>query len=162
WDVLAPYHRRFQESGADPSPLTWMTYLDLNLRLPELLLMRVDKMAMGVSLEARVPFLDHEVVELAMRFPAALKTRHGELKYLLKRAVRGLLPDAILDRPKQGFAVPVREWFFDRLGAEAHARLERFAARTDFFDAGELRRFLGEGRGAQSWYLFNFALWHEE
>jgi asparagine synthase (glutamine-hydrolysing) len=162
WDVLAPLHRRFVASAADPSPLTWMTYLDLNLRLPELLLMRVDKMAMGVGLEARVPFLDHEVVELAMRLPSAMKTRNGELKYLLKRAVTGLLPDAILNRPKQGFAVPVREWFFDRLGAEAHDLLERFCARTDFFDAKEMRRFLAEGRGAQSWYLFNFALWHEE
>ena len=65
-----------------------MTYLDLNLRLPELLLMRVDKMSMGVSLEARVPFLDHKFVELSMSIPAAVKTKN-DLKYILKKAVRG-------------------------------------------------------------------------
>ena len=69
-----------------------MSYVDLNLRLPELLLMRVDKMSMGVGLEARVPFLDHKFVELVLSIPASVKTRDGELKHLLKRAVRGLHP----------------------------------------------------------------------
>jgi asparagine synthase (glutamine-hydrolysing) len=160
WEVLAPIRARFAERAAEPSPLNWMTYLDLNLRLPELLLMRVDKMTMGVALESRVPFLDHHVVELAMRMPSAVKTR--ALKHVLKRAVRGLLPDAILERPKQGFSVPVREWFLGRLGAEMRARLDRFCARTDFLDPAAVRRLLDQGRAPQAWYLFNFALWHEE
>src|SRR6267143_397048 len=69
WEALRPIHQRFAEKAWEPSPLHWMTYLDLNLRLPELLLMRVDKMSMAVSLEARVPFLDHKFVELAMSIP---------------------------------------------------------------------------------------------
>jgi asparagine synthase (glutamine-hydrolysing) len=160
WEVLAPIRARFAERAAEPSPLNWMTYLDLNLRLPELLLMRVDKMTMGVALESRVPFLDHHVVELAMRIPSAVKTR--ALKHVLKRAVRGLLPDAILERPKQGFSVPVREWFLGGLGEEMRARLDRFCARTDFLDPAAVRRLLDRGRAPQAWYLFNFALWHEE
>ena len=91
--------------------------------------MRVDKMSMGVSLEARVPFLDHKFVELAMSIPEAVKTRHGKLKYILKKAVRGLIPDELLDRKKQGFGVPVYEWFFDRLGDLARAELNAFVTR---------------------------------
>jgi asparagine synthase (glutamine-hydrolysing) len=160
WDVLAPIRARFAERAAEPSALNWMTYLDLNLRLPELLLMRVDKMTMGVALESRVPFLDHEVIELALRIPTAVKTR--ELKHVLKRAVRGLLPEPILNRPKQGFSVPVREWFLGRLGAEMRERLDRFCARTDFLDPDAVTRLLERGRAPQAWYLLNFALWHDE
>ena len=68
-------------------------------------LMRVDKMSMGVSLEGRVPFLDHKLVELALGIPSALKTKNGQLKYILKKAVRGVIPDEIIDRKKQGFGV---------------------------------------------------------
>ena len=75
WDVLRPIRERFEAKAWEPSNLHWMTYLDLNLRLPELLLMRVDKMSMGVSLEGRVPFLDHEFVSLALSIPSAVKTR---------------------------------------------------------------------------------------
>jgi asparagine synthase (glutamine-hydrolysing) len=161
WDALSPLHRRFEERAAEPSLLNWMTYLDLNLRLPELLLMRVDKMCMSVGLEARVPYLDHEIIELAMGLPTALKTRHGELKYILKRAVKDVLPPAILNRPKQGFGVPIRDWFKGTLGAETRAVLDKFCRSTDFLDRGEVGRLLAEGRGAQSWYLLNFALWWE-
>src|SRR5207245_2763711 len=113
WDVLAPIREQFEAAAWEPSHVNWMTYLDLRLRLPELLLMRIDKMSMGVSLEARVPFLDHRFVELAMGIPEALKTRGGVLKYILKKAVRGLIPDELVDRRKQGFGVPMYEWFSD-------------------------------------------------
>ncbi len=161
WDALSPLRRRFEDRAADPSMLNWMTYLDLNLRLPELLLMRVDKMCMGVGLEARVPYLDHEIVGLAMGLPTAVKTRNGELKYILKRAVRNVLPDTILNRRKQGFGVPIRDWFNGKLGAETRTVLDRFCRATDFLDRGEVDRLLAEGRGAQTWYLLNFALWWE-
>ncbi len=114
------------------SHLNWMSYVDLNLRLPELLLMRVDKMAMGVSLEGRVPFLDHKFVELAMSIPSAMKTRNGTLKHILKKAVRGVIPDELIDRKKQGFGVPIYEWFFDRLGDTTRKELREFAARLTF------------------------------
>ena len=57
-----------------------------------------------------MPFLDHKFVELALGIPSALKTKNGELKYILKKAVRGLIPDELIDRKKQGFGVPVYEW----------------------------------------------------
>jgi asparagine synthase (glutamine-hydrolysing) len=162
WEALEPIHRRYTERATTPSHLGWMSYLDLNLRLPELLLMRVDKMSMGVSLEGRVPFLDHKLVELAMSIPERVKTRDGELKGLLKKAVRGLIPDEIIDRKKQGFGVPVHEWFFDKLGAQARDSLEEFCRETDFLDRDEVMRLLDEGRGPSVWYLLNFALWWKE
>lgn len=159
WDALAPLRRRFETSAADRSDLNWMTFLDLNLRLPELLLMRVDKMSMGVSLEARVPFLDHEVVSLAMSVPTEVKMRNGELKYLLKRAVAGLIPDQILRRPKQGFSVPVSEWLLGRLGEEARVELRNFCDQTDLLDRDVVDRMATRHPGQQVWYLLNFALW---
>lgn len=139
-----------------------MSYLDLNLRLPELLLMRVDKMSMGVSLEGRVPFLDHKFVELAMSIAPAMKTKDGNLKYILKKAVRGVIPDEIIDRKKQGFGVPVYEWFLDKLGEQAKRDLSEFCDQTDFFDKAEVMRYIENGCGPQVWYLLNFALWWKE
>ncbi len=159
WDVLQPIYNRFEANAWERSPLNWMTYLDLNVRLPELLLMRVDKMSMGVSLETRVPFLDHKFVELAMSIPESVKTRNGTLKYLLKKAVRGLIPNELIDRKKQGFGVPVYEWFFGRLGDKTRQELDEFCEQTDFLDKDGVNRLIEQGRGPQVWYLLNFALW---
>jgi asparagine synthase (glutamine-hydrolysing) len=162
WDALAPIRSRFDDGAWEKSHLHWMSYVDLNLRLPELLLMRVDKMSMGVSLEGRVPFLDHKFVELAMSIPEKSKTNGGTLKHILKKAVRGVIPDELIDRPKQGFGVPVYEWFFDRLGEEARRELDTFTRETDFLDRAEVMRYVDEKRGPEVWYLLNFALWWKE
>lgn len=159
WDALAPIWKRFEAAAWDPSYLNWMTYLDLRLRLPELLLMRVDKMSMGVSLEARVPFLDHKFVELAMSIPTQMKLGDGSLKYLLKKSVRGLIPDNLIDRKKQGFGVPVHEWFLGKLGQTIRAELDSFCRETGYFDRREVFRLIDSGNAAQVWYLFNLALW---
>ena len=162
WDAIEPIHRRFEERAHDRSPLNWMSYADLSLRLPELLLMRVDKMSMGVSLEGRVPFLDHEFVALAMSIPQRVKTDGGTLKHILKKAVRGVIPDELIDRPKQGFGVPVHEWFLERLGDEARRELDAFCRETDFLDRSAVAHYLDTRQGPQVWYLLNFALWHKE
>ena len=126
WDTLKPIHSRFMEKAWDSSTLNWMTYLDLNLRLPELLLLRVDKMTMAVSLEGRVPFLDHKFVELVMSIPSDVKYRNGILKYILKKSIRGIIPDELIDRKKQGFGVPIHEWFMDKLGEFTKKELTGF------------------------------------
>jgi asparagine synthase (glutamine-hydrolysing) len=159
WDALAPIWQRFQQKAWEPSHLHWMSYLDLNLRLPELLLMRVDKMSMGVSLEGRVPFLDHKFVEFALGIPTALKTKNGDLKYILKKAVRGLIPDEVIDRKKQGFGVPVHEWCLGALGDTVNRELDRFCKDTDFIDRRAVARLAEQRQGPQLWYLLNLALW---
>jgi asparagine synthase (glutamine-hydrolysing) len=164
WEALQPIRTRFEEAAWETSHLNWMTYLDLRLRLPELLLMRVDKMSMGASLEGRVPFLDHRFVELAMSIPTSVKMGTGtELKRVLKRAVRGVIPDDVIDRPKQGFGVPVNEWFMGKLGDLAREELTSFCERTDVLDPGEVQRLLDTpGSANQKWYLLNLALWWKE
>ncbi|RIK60221.1 MAG: asparagine synthase (glutamine-hydrolyzing) [Nitrospira sp.] len=159
WEAIRPIRQRFEAKAWEQSPLQWMSYLDLNFRLPELLLMRVDKMSMGAGLEARVPFLDHEFVQMAMSIPEAVKTRGGVMKTLLKQAVRGVIPDRIIDRPKQGFGVPVHEWMQGRLGSLMQETLTEFCGRTDLLDGAEAMRVLRDQRDPRGWYLFNLALW---
>jgi asparagine synthase (glutamine-hydrolysing) len=159
WEAIKPIRQRFEQKAWEKSHVNWMSYLDLNLRLPELLLMRVDKMSMGVSLEGRVPFLDHKFVELAMSIPESVKIKDGTLKYILKKAVRGVIPDELIDRNKQGFGVPIYEWLFDKLGEKTQKELDDFCNHTDFLDGDEVRRLIEGKRGLQVWTLLNFAMW---
>lgn len=159
WDALSPIRQRFLDHADADDHLNWMSYLDLNLRLPELLLMRVDKMTMATSLEARVPFLDHEFVSLALGLPAADRMRNGVPKGLLKQAVRNVVPDSLIDRRKQGFGVPVHEWFFGSLGEAVTKELEYFCAETDLLDRKEIQRLRAQGAGVSLWPLYNLALW---
>ena len=159
WEALKPIHDRFVKNAFEKSTLNWMSYLDLNFRLPELLLMRVDKMGMGSSLEGRVPFLDHKFVELAMSIPEKLKVKGGILKYILKKSVRGIIPDEIIDRKKQGFGVPVNEMLLDRLGDRAKEELYSFCDETDFLNKLEVQKLFKEKKGTLIWVLLNFALW---
>jgi asparagine synthase (glutamine-hydrolysing) len=158
WEALAPIRRHFEQSAWEPSDLHWMTYLDLRLRLPELLLARIDRMSMAVGLEVRVPFLDHRLVELVLGLPAALQTRTPELKRILKLAVRDVLPRDVLERPKQGFRVPVDEWFLDRLGDRARAEVGSFCRESGLLDESECLRLLERPR-REAWYLLSLALW---
>ena len=162
WEAIEPIRSRFEEKASDTSPLNWMSYLDLNLRLPELLLMRVDKMCMATSIEARVPFLDHHFIQKALSISPNIKTRGGELKHILKKAVRGIIPDKIIERKKQGFAVPIEDWMSDKLGAKAKVTLREFCAETDFLDLKGVENVLKNGSANQVWYLLNFALWWKE
>ncbi len=144
-----------------------MTYTELKLRLPELLLMRVDKMCMAHGVEARVPFLDHALVEYAMGIPAHVKIAGHQPKNILKSALRGLVPDWVLDRPKMGFGAPMAEWLRGELGCvarEAVARCPLFdsegfnrAAIDKLFDVHVAGR---RDRSVQLWTLTNLALWH--
>src|SRR5262249_19088056 len=104
---------RFREYASRPrtaEPLDRLLYLDSKTYLPGDILTKVDRMSMAVSLEARVPPLDHKLIELVTTIPADLKMRGRETKRIFKKAVRGLVPDEILDRPKQGFGVPIQRW----------------------------------------------------
>lgn len=162
WNCIEPIWNRYQEKAWEKSSLHWMSYLDLSYRLPELLLMRVDKMSMGVSVEGRVPFLDHKFVELGLSIPTAIKTKNNNPKYILKKAVRGLIPDELIDRKKQGFGVPIYEWFFDRLGDKAKQDLQYFCDKTDFLDSKEVMRLVDQKAGTHAWLLLNLAAWWKE
>jgi asparagine synthase (glutamine-hydrolysing) len=135
---------------------------EFGLRMPELLLMRIDKMTMASSVEARAPYLDPQLVEFAARVPLPLHWANGEGKLLLKRALSGSVPDSVLTRRKQGFGAPVWRWLAS-LRAIAMQELLR-APLSEYFDEAEVRRLLDRAQATRSgfefWVLLNFALWH--
>jgi len=91
-----------------------------------------------------------------------MKTKNGELKHILKKAVRGVIPDEVIDRKKQGFGVPVYEWFFGALGERTRRELHAFCRETDYLDHGAVDRLIEQKRGPQLWYLLNLALWWKQ
>ncbi|PIK14672.1 asparagine synthase (glutamine-hydrolyzing) [Halobacteriovorax sp. JY17] len=161
YEVISDFKKKFDERCPDPSFLNWMAYSDLKLRLPELLLMRVDKMGMAVSLEARVPFLDYKFVEYALSVPTALRCKDNVSKYILKKAVEPLLPHEIIYRKKQGFGAPVHDWFMDRLGGYAKDKLISKSS-SEFFDQNEIRNKFAKGDNTNLWYLLNFQEWKNQ
>jgi len=145
-----------------------MIYSEFKLRLPELLLMRVDKIGMSVSIEPRVPFLDHKLVEFTMNLPMRVKVNDVVPKALLKEAVRGLLPDDIIDRPKMGFGAPMVEWLRGDFGRAVEAEIrstrlfERFPANREAI-LDMLRRHR-EGRADFAlfvWTFYNAVAWFD-
>jgi len=109
---IVNYHlKNLKKKKHDADFLQTMIYLELMQRLPELLLMRVDKMTMATSVEGRVPFLDHHIVEFALQIPSHLKYKNGVTKYILKKACEGILPHDVIYRKKMGFAAPTTRWF---------------------------------------------------
>jgi asparagine synthase (glutamine-hydrolysing) len=100
-------------SGLDP--VSRLQAFDIQTYLPGDIMTKVDRMSMANSLEARVPLLDHPLIEFAASLPADLRFRAGQTKYLLKRVLRGRVPDEVLTRPKQGFGVPFTSWFGERV-----------------------------------------------
>jgi len=160
FDAGTAAHDSVEPNSVEPSALNWMTYLDLNLRLPELLLARVDKMTMATSVEGRVPYLDHRLIELAFAIPTRLKVQGTETKRLLKRAVTHLLPADLLNRRKQGFGLPMREWLSGDLGSELERRVGRFAESTGIL-SGRAREFVRTANWSKAWLLYNLAVWHE-
>jgi asparagine synthase (glutamine-hydrolysing) len=110
--TIIKYHlKKFYEKKPDADFLQSMIYLELKQRLPELLLMRVDKMTMATSVEGRVPFLDHAHVEFALQVASELKYKDGITKYILKKACEGILPNDVIYRKKVGFGTPAARWF---------------------------------------------------
>ena len=156
-----------ERPGADQ--LERMIYLELKLRLPELLLMRVDKMTMATSVEARVPFLDHKLVEFAMSLPRNLKLRNGVTKYILKQALGGQIPDRVIRRAKKGFGAPINEWMLDRMGNFVeHTLLNSPLRKRGLFDYDFIGRLLADHRAHRVnfsfflWNLLNLNLWFEQ
>jgi asparagine synthase (glutamine-hydrolysing) len=144
-----------------------MQWLDYQWYLPGDLLVKMDIASMACSLEARSPFLDHRVIEFCAALPSALKTDGRARKIVLREAFRGLLPDAILDRPKQGFSIPLRAWLRGPLAALARELLvEAPRGVREFFDLAAIRRMFEahvSGRRNHAhrlWALMLFAQWY--
>ena len=155
--------------GADNSPLRGILFFDQTSWLPDNLLERGDRMTMGASLEARMPFMDHELAAFVSTLPDAWRVRGFTTKRVLRLAMRRLLPTHILQRPKIGFRVPVNEWFRTSMRDYLLAHLTGTDARTrGYYRPAQLQRVLKEHLdGHQNhekllWCLLNLEIWHRE
>jgi asparagine synthase (glutamine-hydrolysing) len=160
--VASAYHRCFGKEA-----LARMSYVDLTTWLPDDLLVKADRMTMANSLELRVPFLDHHLVEFASRLPAKLKIRGGISKYLLKKWAEPLLPAGIVHRTKKGFPVPLKTWFRgDLAGFAREALFTRNGAVREFLSCADIERLLRyhrhEDRSEQIYSLLVLQQWHAE
>jgi asparagine synthase (glutamine-hydrolysing) len=141
-------------------------YIDINVYLPDDILVKVDIASMANSLEVRSPFLDYRVVELAASIPANLKVNNGTTKYILKRAARDLLPEAILTRPKWGFHSPIDDWLHKDLYQHTYeVLLDQHTQERGLFNVEYVKQMLKEyiaGKvylGQHLWLFLNFELW---
>ncbi len=138
-----------------------MLYLELKQRLPELLLMRADKMSMAASIEAREPFLDHHLVEFMLTVPLSMRFKNNTTKYLLKKVAQRVLPDHVIYRPKVGFGAPTARWFAQ--GRYFPSYFQAHAESAGQFPAGEKKSVFGAvstaantndmHRAVQNWVL---------
>jgi len=168
WDTETYFSRPFERFSRLPVKAQMMSF-DFETYLPEDCLVKVDRMSMAHSIESRVPLLDHLVVEFAASLPASLKMPGGRLKHLLKTLAFSLVPREILDRPKQGFGVPIGHWFRGEL-REAFGDIlgSTLTRQRGYFNAPFVERLLAEhlsGRRDHSWRLWQllvFELWHRQ
>ena len=169
--VELPELYTIQEAGSTMADLMQkMMLLDTVTYLPDDILVKLDRASMGVSLEARVPLLDHRLVEFAWRLPASMKFRDGKSKWLLRQVLYKHVPRKLLERPKAGFAIPVHAWLRGPLREWAEGLLnENLIRRQGFFDPAPIRRSWAEhlsgryNRFAPLWSVLMFQAWlHNE
>lgn len=163
WDNFRNIYKKCQPIIVK-DPLAWMAAVNMVFRLPDLLLARTDRACMAVSVEGRVPFLDHKLVEWGMGIPGKYKIRNKDHKHILKEAVGGILPDEIIDRKKEGFALPFGELSKGRISNMISTNIQTFVDESDFFNAAEIRKLISESRGDSYivWALFTLSLWWQE
>jgi asparagine synthase (glutamine-hydrolysing) len=158
------YQNKWLEKTDAKDVLDKLLYVDTKTYLHELL-MKQDQMSMAASIESRVPFLDHKLVELTAKMPVKMKLRGRETKFLLREAMKGILPAKILERSKMGFPVPIGNWFrreFRHI-VEEYVLSERSLQRG-IFSADAVREIVvrhnaGENHDERLWFLVNFEIW---
>ncbi len=165
-DYVDPLHTLAQNGSARHSALDRIVEIDFGSYLPDDILVKIDRMAMANSLEGRVPFLDPAVVEFAVSLPDSLRVHKGRGKHLLRRVAERWLPADVLAKPKQGFSIPLGQWFRGPLRTLAEDVLASRAFRErGLIDAGAARACLDEhlagraDRGESLWLILSLELW---
>ena len=168
-NVVRYYLEKFDGKLESPDVLRKIPYMEMKLRLPEHLLMRVDKLTMAHSIEARVPFLDHDLVEFITKLPPSYKLKNGVGKCILKKVAESYLDNDMIYRKKQGFGAPMDAWLRE---ADFSKKMQDVFNRSDLVKEGFInkdyfngmlkqQRDYGGGYGFHIWTVMNAALWYE-
>ncbi|HEY3856185.1 MAG TPA: asparagine synthase (glutamine-hydrolyzing) [Verrucomicrobiae bacterium] len=159
--------REINERFSEKDRVQRMLLTDLNILLPDTFLPKVDRPTMAWGIEARVPFLDNDLAEYAIGLPATLKVRRGTNKHLLRKAMRGIIPDEVLDGTKTGFGAPFSKWLRGSLNKYAReVLLETGSGASGFFDRGAMERCFKDHEEKRSengfllWKSLQLELWH--
>jgi len=161
-DVLEKYFLL----GASFGDFAQMQYVDIKTYLVDDILTKVDRMTMAASIEARVPFLDHRIVEFAINLPADWKLKWGKTKVILRRTMKGHLPDSVLNKPKQGFSIPMKNWLRGplkpmMLDLISHDSIQQ----RGYFEPQTIQRWIAEhldkkiNHSHRLWSLMVFEMW---
>jgi asparagine synthase (glutamine-hydrolysing) len=166
YDTLDLFRHYYDRAGSD-DPLSRIQYVDVKTYLADDILVKVDRASMANSLEVRAPLLDHKLMELVAMMPSFMKLSGSTGKYILKKAMRGRLPDKVLYRPKMGFGVPIASWLRDDLKEMAESVL--FPSQDDgLLNTATIRRIWSEhqsglrNRSTELWTLLMFRLWQQK
>lgn len=173
WDmdtfkVIEQFRNNVTTERPNHDILSRMIYNEFQLRLPELLLMRVDKITMSQSLESRVPFLDHNLLEFSYNIPMDYKIKNKEPKYILKKALEGIIPNNIIYRKKMGFGAPMSQWLKESFGKTVEeAVLNSALLKRDFFNINYIKELFSNHQSNKRdnslyiWTLFNLTSWYD-
>jgi asparagine synthase (glutamine-hydrolysing) len=162
FDLFRYYYNR----AATDDPLSRAQYVDMKTYLVDDILTKVDRASMAVSLEVRCPILDHKFMELAARIPSDWKLRNGVGKYIFKQAIRKIVPEEVLTRPKMGFSIPLAEWLRGDLRELAHSLL--FETNNDWLNQTAVKSLWERHQsglrdfGTPLWTILMFRLWQRK
>jgi asparagine synthase (glutamine-hydrolysing) len=163
YDITKPIYDEIQHED----DLTKMQYLDLQLWLPEAILLKADKMSMAHSVEVRVPFLDRDVMEVAKNIPSKYRMNKQDTKYVLRKAAYQTLPIEWANREKVGFPVPIRHWLREEKYYQDVKEMFQTEFASEFFDTSELIRHLEEhyeqtaNHARKIWAVYVFLVWYK-
>ncbi|MDQ3003898.1 MAG: asparagine synthase (glutamine-hydrolyzing) [Chloroflexota bacterium] len=165
--LTADYFGGYFEKANRFDSLAQQQYVDIKTYLADDILTKVDRMSMAVSIEARVPLLDYHIVEFALNLPAHMKLRKGRTKSILRQAVKNMVPQLVLEKPKEGFSIPMKHWLCTSLKPMMLDLLSKAALQKHgYFDHQVVAEWIQEhlaGRANHShrlWALMVFEMWH--
>lgn len=155
--------------AAVTDPITQQQFVDVKTYLVDDILTKVDRMSMAASLETRVPLLDHRIVEFALNLPPHMKLNRGETKAILRQMMKSRLPAAVLNKPKEGFSIPLKHWLRQELRPLMMDLLSpQTITRRGYFEPRQVAKWLEEHQSRQAnhshrlWALMVFELWHRQ